>query len=192
MPVYNMLNTKYFILRPNNPQGFATNPGACGHAWFVQEIQQASSAQEEINALGSFDPKNTAIVESEFSEELYSYQFGRSPGAKVELNKFQPNMLKYETENEQDGLAVFSEIYYPLGWEAYIDGEPAEIYRVNYTLRAMKIPAGKHEVMMVFKPTSYKVGQGISLAGSILFVLFAGGMVYIYRKQTQGEEQSEA
>lgn len=188
MPVYNMLNTKYFILRPNNPNGFASNPSACGHAWFVNDIQQVTSAQDEINSLGNFNPKTTAIVESEYSEALYNYQFGKGADAKIELKEFKPNQVVYETNNTEDGLAVFSEIYYPIGWEAFIDGEPAEVYRVNYVLRAMKIPAGKHEVFMTFKPSSYAIGQGISLAGTILFVLFAGGMIYFYRKQAQTEE----
>jgi|APSaa5957512493_1039668.scaffolds.fasta_scaffold00422_5 hypothetical protein len=191
MPVYNMLNTKYFILRPNNPMGFATNPSACGNAWFVSEIEQVGSAQDEIQALANFNPNETAIVESEYSEQLYGYSFGKSDDAKIELNEFRPNRITYSSNNTEDGLAVFSEIYYPLGWEAYVDDAPAEIYRVNYLLRAIKIPAGKHEVFMIFKPASYSIGQGISLAGTILLALFAGSMIYFYRKQSQTEE-SEA
>lgn len=185
LPVYNMLNTKYYIVQANTPGGAVLNPAACGNAWFVQNIQKAASADEEMQALAAFNPVNTAIVSQEFESELYNYSFGKSGNANITLTEFSPNQLKYSSSNQEDGLAVFSEIYYPNGWEAFIDNEPAEVYRVNYVLRAMKIPAGDHTIEMRFEPSSFSTGRNISLAGSILFVLFAAGMIYYSRKQNE-------
>ncbi len=183
MPVYNMLDTKYFILQSGNPKGVVENKTACGAAWFVTDMKKVSSADEEMAALSNFDPNNTVIVESEYQSELYDYQFGRSANAKVELTSMTPKLLTYSTSNEKEGLAVFSEVYYPKGWEVTIDGSPADVYRVNYVLRAMKIPAGNHEIKMEFKPVSYSIGQGMSMAGTVLFLLFSGGMLYLrFRK----------
>lgn len=190
MPVYNMLNTKYFIVQNENPAGAAINPSACGNAWFVTNIKKVSSADEEMQSLANFDPLETAIVDKEYEAELYSYSFGRSQDATINLMEMSPKYLKYTAQNQQDGLAVFSEIYYQNGWKAFIDDEPADIYRVNYTLRAIKIPAGTHEVEMRFEPASYRIGMNISMAGSVLFLLFAGGMLYFYRKQGNGAKDA--
>lgn len=185
LPVYNMLNTKYFILQPNNANGYAQNPAACGNAWFVSEIQKAQTAREEMDALRNFDPNKTAIVSAEFEDQIYSYNFGKSADSKIELEVFEPNRLVYTTSNQQDGLAVFSEIYYKNGWVATIDNEEAEIVRVNYLLRGLKIPAGKHEVVMEFKPESYPLGQGITYAGSVLFVLFTGTLAFLFFRRNE-------
>jgi len=184
-PVLNMLNMKYTIIQPNNPKGVAMNPAACGNAWFVKNIKQVSSADEEVNSLSDFNPLETAVVHSEYSDDLYTYAFGKATSSTIELTEFKPNHLTYKVNTELDGLAVFSEVFYENGWEAYIDGKPAEIYRVNYVLRAMKIPAMSSKVEMVFNPSSYAAGQGISLAGTVLFLLFTGGMIFLNRKKTQ-------
>ncbi|MDP4933568.1 MAG: YfhO family protein, partial [Salibacteraceae bacterium] len=185
LPVYNMLNTKYFILQPNNANGYAQNPAACGNAWFVSNIQKANTAREEMDALGNFDPNSTAIVSTEFEEQIYNYNFDKSVDSKIELNVFEPNKLVYTTSNQNDGLAVFSEVYYKNGWVATIDNEEAEIVRVNYLLRGLKVPAGTHEIVMEFKPKSYPVGQGITYAGSALFVLFSVGLTFLYFRKNQ-------
>jgi hypothetical protein len=183
MPVYNMLNTKYYIVQANNPGGAVRNAAACGNAWFVDEVRTVNNADEEMAALGSFDPLQTAIVNEAESDGLKDYAFSKSGDARIQLTTFEPNHLVYSTHNSQDGLAVFSEIYYDQGWDAFIDGEPAEIQRVNYVLRAIKIPAGDHEVEMRFEPASFQTGMNISLAGSVIFVLFAGGLIYVQFKQ---------
>lgn len=183
LPVYNMLNTKYFILQPNNPGGFAQNPAACGNAWFVNEIQKVNTARQEMDALGNFDPMQTAIVSDEFEDDLYNYNFSKTENASITLTEFEPNRLKYTSKNGSDGLAVFSEIYYQNGWEAFVDNQPTEIYRVNYLLRGLKIPAGEHEIIMVFNPKSYSIGQNMTYAGSALFILFLGVLVFLFRKQ---------
>lgn len=192
MPVYNMLNTKYFIVQAENPAGAALNPSACGNAWFVQDIRKANSADEEMQALSNFDPLTTAIVPNEYDEALYDYSFGRGQGANITLTELTPKYLKYTAQNSQDGLAVFSEVYYENGWKAFIDGEPTDIYRVNYTLRALKVPAGEHEIEMRFDPDSYRIGMNISMAGSVIFLLFAAGMIFFYRKQQRNEESEDA
>ncbi|GAB4375088.1 MAG: YfhO family protein [Salibacteraceae bacterium] len=190
MTAYNMLNTKYFIVR-NNAQGVVRNPYVCGNAWFVERLVKAPSHDEEMAKISQIDPNSEAIIHEEFADDLYNYSFGKSAGARIQLTDMLPDHLTYETNNEVDGLAVFSEVYYTQGWEAYIDGEPTPIYRANYVLRALKIPAGQHKVEMIFKPSSYPIGESVSLAGSILFVLFAGGMVYLYNRKQKEENTTE-
>lgn len=185
LPVYNMLNTKYFILQPNNANGYAHNPAACGNAWFVSKIQKANTAREEMDALGNFDPNSTAIVSTEFEEQIYNYNFDKSVDSKIELNVFEPNKLVYTSTNQNDGLAVFSEVYYKNGWVATIDNEEAEIVRVNYLLRGLKVPSGNHEIVMEFKPKSYPLGQGITYAGSALFILFAVVLTFLYFRKNE-------
>ncbi|NQV53857.1 MAG: YfhO family protein [Flavobacteriales bacterium] len=183
MPVYNMLNTKYFIVQANNPGGAVLNRSACGNAWFVENIQKVGTADEEMAALAQFDPNKTAIVSAEYEASLYGYNFGKSTNASIQLTDLSPKFLKYTSKNDQDGLGVFSEVYYGNGWEATIDGEPAEIERVNYVLRAIKIPSGEHVVEMRFNPSSFRLGMNVSLAGSVLFLLFAGGLIYFHLKK---------
>lgn len=187
IPVYNMLNTKYFILQPNQAGGFAANPYACGNAWFVSSIKEVESNREEMDALSNFDPLETAVVSNEFKEELFDYSFGKSPNSIINLTSFAPNKLTYTSENTENGLAVFSEVFYKKGWEATIDGKPAEIFRVNYLLRALKIPAGSHEIEMTFEPQSFYIGQGIAITGSILFILFTIGIVILSKKRKTEE-----
>lgn len=182
MPVYNMLNTKYFILQNDNPAGVAVNPNACGNAWFVSTIKKVNSADEEMAALASFDPKSTAIVHADFGDELYNYDFGVTENAAIKLTSSSPKRLTYRSSNQSNGLAVFSEVYYENGWEAFVDGAPVEVQRVNYLLRAIKVPAGEHEIEMRFEPESFRIGMHIATAGSIIFLLFAAGMLWMYRK----------
>ena len=185
MPVYNMLNTKYYIIQDNNPGGAVLNRAACGNAWFVDEIKQVNSADAEMSSLARFDPLSTAVIHSDFSEELYNYNFGKSANASITLEEITPKYLKYSSNNAHDGLAVFSEVYYPDGWEAFIDGQPADIYRANYILRTIKVPAGDHIIEMKFDPASFQIGKNISLAGSLIFALFAAGMLFLYIKKRE-------
>lgn len=190
MTVYNMLNTKYFVVK-KNAEGVIKNPTACGNAWFVENLQKVETNDDEMAALSSIDPLQTAIIHSEFKDALYDYNFGKSAGAEIKLASFSPNVMTYTSNNAQDGLAVFSEIYYPNGWYAYIDGEPAEIYRANYVLRTIKIPAGERQIEMRFEPKSYAIGESVSMAGSVLFLLFAGGMIFLLFKKNKSEESIE-
>jgi len=186
MTVYNMLNTKYYLVQ-NNAQGVVQNPTACGNAWFVSNINKVSTNDEEMSALSGINPLETAIVHSEFEADLYNYDFGKSGNASISLTSFKPNDLVYESNNDAPGLCVFSEVIYTNGWRAFVDGEETPIYRVNYLLRSIKIPAGKHKIEMKFEPSSYPLGESISLAGSAFFVLFAGGLIFFLYKRSRGQ-----
>jgi len=175
MNCFNMLNAKYFIVSPT--VGPLLNPSALGNAWFVNEVITVPDAGEEILMLGTFNPSTTAIVHQEFSPQLSQFASPFSPDStpdRIELTEYKPNYLKYQSESTDQRLAVFSEIWYPHGWEASIDGEPAEYFRANYVLRALVVPAGTHTIEFRFDPKSLKTGFSASMAGSVLILLLLG------------------
>ena len=176
-PALNMLNTKYVILNPQSQP--LPNPMALGHAWFVNDIIWVDDADGEIEALHRFNPKTTAVINRNFQHLLPGSNPKTDSVASVELKEYRANYLKYETNNAQDGLVVFSEIYYPKGWEAYVDGKPAEHLNVNYVLRGLPVPAGSHVVEFRFHPKSYFVGNQISFASSLLLILVLLGSIFI-------------
>ena len=149
-------------------------------------------ADEEIAALSSFNPEQTAIVDKQFSDALQGFSSPENPSGSIELVDYQPNQLRYESQSPQKQLAVFSEIYYPKGWKAYIDGAPAEHFRVNYVLRAMVIPKGDHTIEFKFEPNSYYTGETIALITSILVILIVlGGLGYeVKRNYFENEKQA--
>ena len=166
MAVLNMLNTKYFI----TPKGQAQqNPGARGNAWFVNEINIVANADAEIAALDGFKPSNTAIVDTRFSEQIIDGL--DNIASSIVLTEYKPNYLKYNSNSINDGIAIFSEIYYDKGWNAYVNGELKPHFRANYVLRGMKIPAGNHVVEFKFEPAVYHVSEQIALASSVLLLL---------------------
>jgi len=173
MPVINMLNTKY-VMAGTQKNGVIRNRGALGNAWFVDELKVVSSPDEEINSLSAIDPGKTAVIdESKFKLE----NFSKDLTGKIELIEYNPNYLVYQSDHTANGLAVFSEVYYPKGWLATIDGNPADIKRVNYILRALEIPAGNHEIRFEFTPASYVIGNNVSKAGiGIYILLFLAGI----------------
>ncbi|MDA3780414.1 MAG: hypothetical protein PF487_09395 [Bacteroidales bacterium] len=182
MRVLNMLNTKYFIVpdksKNRSPQ-VQKNPNALGNAWFVKDYSLVADADAEIEALYDFDPKTEAIVDKRFDKLLDSKSLQYDSTAGISLVDYKPNILIYKSSSETKQLAVFSEIYYPKGWKAYIDNKPAEYLRANYILRAMIIPEGNHEIEFKFKPKSYFVGNKVSLtASSILLLLLLGVIIY--------------
>ncbi len=183
MAVINMLNTKYFIQPGDDGPVAALNPDALGHAWFVDSVKMVQNADEEIEALNGFSPKSKAIVDRSFEKFITDFQPGNAINGKIELVEYRPNRLKYRSESPTSQLAVFSEIYYPKGWQAFIDGKPANHFRVNYVLRAMMVPAGNHEIAFTFDPPMWKKGMYIDLASSLLLILtFAGWIgVSIYK-----------
>jgi hypothetical protein len=173
MAVLNMLNTKYFI----TPKGQAQqNPAAMGNAWFVNEINSVANADAEIAALNSFNPANTAIVDIRFSE--YFINGLDNSVTSISLSEYKPNYLKYNSDSQKEGIAIFSEIYYDKGWNAYVDGELKPHFRANYVLRGMQIPAGKHVVEFKFEPAVYHVSERIALASSIVLLLLLGFVSY--------------
>lgn len=172
--VLNMLNTKYFIFPAGQQRQTVPilNPHAYGNAWFVNKVQYVNNANEEIDALDSIIPTETAVVDTRFKDVLKgtteSYKDSLSS---IRLTSYAPNRLTYETNNAQDGIAVFSEIYYPDGWHVTIDGQPAELARADYILRTMYVPAGQHTIEMRFDPTSLHVTEGIAYGALALLVI---------------------
>ena len=190
--VLNMLNTKYFIL-PAGKQGETVpllNPYADGNAWFVERVRYVNNANEEIDALHDIEPTETAVVDARFKPALQNAETAYKDSlSSIRLTSYQPNKLTYETENEHDGIAVFSEIYYPDGWQISIDGQPAQMARANYILRALYVPAGKHVVEMAFDPQSLHVTEGIAYAA--LALLLAGAALLAWRGR-KGAGKKEA
>ena len=184
-PVLNMLNTKYFIF-PAGQQGQTVpieNPYTFGNAWFIDKIQYVNNANEEIDAIGQVDLQQTAIVDSKFKEALKGVNEGYKDSlSTIRLTSYEPNQLVYETSSPQDGIVVFSEIYYP-GWTATIDGKPADIARADYILRAMNVPAGKHTIEMRFDPQSLHITEGIAYGAMALLLVGVIILTWIYRKK---------
>ena len=184
-PVLNMLNTKYFIF-PAGQQGQTVpieNPYTFGNAWFIDKIQYVNNANEEIDAIGQVDLQQTAIVDSKFKEALKGVNEGYKDSlSTIRLTSYEPNQLAYETSSAQDGIVVFSEIYYP-GWTATIDGKPADIARADYILRAMNVPAGKHTIEMRFDPQSLHITEGIAYGAMALLLVGVIILIWIYRKK---------
>ena len=184
-PVLNMLNTKYFIF-PAGQQGQTVpieNPYTFGNAWFIDKIQYVNNANEEIDAIGQVDLQQTTIVDSKFKEALKGVNEGYKDSlSTIRLTSYEPNQLVYETSSPQDGIVVFSEIYYP-GWTATIDGKPADIARADYILRAMNVPAGKHTIEMRFDPQSLHITEGIAYGAMALLLVGVIILIWIYRKK---------
>lgn len=176
LEVLRMLNTRYAITG-DQKQPVQRVPGALGNAWFVQEVKAVNSPDEELDALSGFEAASTAVVDvNKFPVQNRTFT---ADNANIELTEYKPNYLKYTYEAAQAGMVVFSEIYYPAGWQAYLDGQPVEHIRANYVLRAMQVPAGKHTIEFRFAPDSYQTGNTISLISSVLLMLvIAGAIVY--------------
>jgi hypothetical protein len=175
--VLNMLNTKYIIgMGENRAPEVQINMDALGNAWFVNEAKMVSNADEEIDALTAFFPENTAVVDKRFASDLEGITFKPDSTASIELTEYQPNKLTYAFESQVDQLTVFSEIYYDKGWNAYLDGKKVPHFRADYVLRAMVVPAGKHEIEFRFEPKVFAVGEKVSFASSLLLILMIVGL----------------
>ena len=183
MEILNMLNVKYVIQTDKEGKEFPTsNPNVNGNAWFVSQVKLVSSADEEMKALDSLDSKNVAVVNSE-DFKLKKTVFTKDTAATVTLENYKPNYLKYVSNNLNQGLAVFSEMYYEKGWNAYIEGKKVEHIRVNYVLRGLQIPAGKHTIEFKFEPKVVKTGSTITLISSMGILLLLIGGIYFERKK---------
>ena len=184
--VLNMLNTKYFIL-PAGQQGQTVpilNPYAYGNAWFVDKVQYVDNANQEIEAISNILPTETAVVDARFKDILKGVTEGYKDSlSSIQLKSYEPNRLVYETNNAKDGIAVFSEIYYPDGWQVTIDGKPADIARANYILRTMYVPAGKHTIEMRFDPTSLHITESIAYGALALLLIGIIAVVLIAKKK---------
>lgn len=189
LAVLNMLNTKYFITpdRSTGKPSVRRNPLALGNGWFVNEIAWVEDADEELAYLNrnDFNPADVAVIDKRFEAELSGFQPRADSTATIYFLEYKPNYLKYETESSVDQLVVFSEIYFANGWNAYVDGELNPHWRANYVLRSMKIPAGNHTVEFKFEPQIYYTSEKVSLAGSVLLILFVIGGVVMDARSTK-------
>ncbi|GAA3641207.1 hypothetical protein [Flavivirga jejuensis] len=188
MNVLNMLNTKYIIAQDEKERMFSyKNDEANGNAWFVKNLQKVASANEEIKQLDSLPNKIKAVYSSHKALEALKNikpNYVVDSLASINLIEEKPNYLRYESENLNEGFAVFSEIFYGNGWKTYINGEEASHIRVNYTLRGMQVPAGNHTIEFRFDPDVVKTGSTIALASSVLFgLLLLGALFYEFKKK---------
>jgi len=173
--VLNMLNTKYFIVPGQDKKPIVQqNPNAMGNAWFVDTIQIVNSNNEELEALDSARLQSIAFVNKEFASQVQG--FDPVKGGNIKLTSYEPDELVYQASAPSEQLAIFSDIYYGpnKGWQAYIDGKKADHFRADYTLRALRIPPGDHEIRFKFQPRSYSLGETISMICSVLVVLLLG------------------
>ncbi|MCC6841119.1 MAG: hypothetical protein IT230_13260 [Flavobacteriales bacterium] len=184
-PVLNMLNTKYIIYAEDRAP--ITNTHALGSAWFVDEVRQVKNADEEITALGTIDPKRTALVDARYFGEVAGAA-KPDPAAKASLFEYRTNALTYKVNSANGGVVVFSEIWYGPDWKAEIDGKPAPYVRADYVLRAMQVPAGEHTVRFYIESKPYQVGGTVASIGSFVLlalVLLALGVEW---KRSRGAE----
>ena len=175
-----MLNTKYVITADPKSQtaGMKANATACGHAWFVKQVRFADNADQEMQAISSFDPKNEAIVDIKYQSLINTKQNAIDLNGTITLTSYAPEHFVYQSGSTTNQVAVFSEIYYDKGWKMLIDGQEKPYFRADYLLRAAQIPVGNHKIEFIFHPTSYYTGEAISTAGSILLVLAFGGYIF--------------
>lgn len=180
--VLNMLNTKYVIV--NNPQNnqpqLMPNPNAYGSCWLVKAVKIVEDPVLEIQAIGSTNLKDTAVVQKEFSKAVIPPQWDSS--ASIQLTRFDNDAMEYTFKGSSPQFAVFSEVYYPYGWNAYIDGKKVDYCKTNYVLRGLSIPAGQHNVKFIFEPATYKQGVTVAyIASFIILIVFVGGLFMHWR-----------
>ena len=206
--VLDMLNTKYFIVpagQQGSSQQVAPNPEANGNAWFVSNIKEVATADEEILSMkagklgdtvhnpNDWNSKETAIIRKTFAPQIQGLQPSKDPSAYVRLAKYGLNEISYSSSNAKEGLAVFSDIWYPYGWKAYVDGKETPIIRADYVLRALRLPPGNHQIVFKFHPQKFYTGN--TLAGISSFLLYALLIVAIVfgikRMRNKGDEPTE-
>lgn len=170
LPALNMLNTRYIILDPGSAP--LVNRYAAGNAWFVDRVTLVENADAELLAVKTINPAAEAVVDRRFADMVGTLESAGTPGDTIFLTTYEPNLLIYKAELDAERVAVFSEIYYKYGWKAFIDDTPADHFRANYVLRGMTLPAGSHTITFRFEPESYKTGNRVSLAGSVLLLAF--------------------
>ena len=186
--ILNMLNVKYLIQTDKEGKEFPVqNPGANGNAWFVSQVKSVNSTDEDMKALEKLNTMNVAVINTK-DFDIKDKAFAKDSAATIKLDFYKPNHLKYTSNNANNGLAVFSEIYYKNGWNAFIDGKAVDHLRADYALRALEIPAGKHSIEFKFEPQVIKTGSTIVLFSSIgMLLLLIGGIYLEKRKQESGK-----
>ena len=185
--VLDMLNTKYLITADQNGQKemMKNRSTAAGHAWFVQKVEYVKNADEEMMAISSFDPKNVMVVDQKFKSLIDVKKVGYDGNGFIRLTNYHPDQLTYEYSSGRDALAVFSEMWYEKGWNAYVDGEKIPYFRADYILRAAQLPGGNHKLEFKFEPSSYYTGETISLIASILLLLSLGYAIFLEVKRKE-------
>jgi len=181
--IFNMYNVKYLIVPGEKGQsGIQVNDQANGNAWFVNDLKFVKDENAEILSLKNLHTKQTAVINQSYQKEL-PQEFAKDSLASIELTAYHPEKLTYKSQNDKPGFAVFSDSYYKDGWKAQIDGKPAKIYKVDYSLRGLTIPAGTHQITFEFKPDVIKTGGQISLWSFVIFVILTLGTVFFYWRQ---------
>ena len=187
MEIFNMMNVKYIIQKDEQQRDISLiNEEANGNAWFISKVINVNTTDDEMKMLGGFDSKKQVIFNSsDFGTISLKENYIVDSLAKIKLVEYKPNYLKYEAENKESGLAVFSEVYYPHGWFAYIDGVEVPHFRVDYVLRGLEVPAGKHVVEFKFEPEVVKKGSTITLISFILMILMVIGVTGYQLKKSK-------
>jgi hypothetical protein len=175
--VLKMLNTKYLIYGENAAQ-VLENDAANGNAWFPKEIKTVNSPNEELTQIAEVDTRNVAVVDQS-KMKLAENRVNTDSAAVIKFIEKKPYWQKYESESSSGGLGVFSEIHYPKGWHATIDGQEVPIYRVDYVLRALEIPAGRHTIEFTFRPKPYVIGNAITVSASVLLLIVVIGALFL-------------
>ena len=185
-PVLNMLNTRYFILPLQEGKTVPIeNPYAYGNAWFVDNVKFVDNANQELDALGQLDLRHEAVADAKFREQLKPVAEEAADSANiVTLTAYEPNKLTYDVKSVRGGVVVFSEIYYP-GWTATIDGEPVELGRVDYVLRALTVTPGQHQVELSFFPKSLDITESVAYASFGLLAILLVLAVFLYYRRNR-------
>ncbi len=193
MSVLNMLDTRYFLLpsqQQRNQYTVQRNDSAMGACWFVKEVKFVNGPVEEIKSLDNFDPAKTAFVDNSFKSVVSSVAAADS-SAKVTLVSYDNDDIKYTTSSKSNQFAVFSEVYYPAGWNAYIDGKKADYCKTNYVLRGLSVPAGNHSVEFKFEPSSYYTAQTILYIANALLWLSIIATLFLWWRQQQNKTHKQ-
>ncbi|MEP0304968.1 MAG: YfhO family protein, partial [Maribacter dokdonensis] len=190
LSVLNMMNIKYVIRQDQEGNTFPIeNPNANGNAWFISKLNAVNNANEEIMALDSLDTKNIAVFNSTSFTDVKPMEYQVDSTASIELIDYEPNHLVYNSKNSNEGVAVFSEMYYKNGWNAYIDGKQSDYFKVDYVLRALSVPSGEHKIEFKFEPEVVATGSKITLASTILLgLVIVGGLGFSFWRSKKEEE----
>jgi hypothetical protein len=188
IPILNALNVKYIIVPTEKGDISITNPFVNGSAWFVNDVKIVNSADEEMKSIEKIDLRTTAIVNKKQLPDFKNGIKSNDTLSSIKLNIYKPNYIKYTAVTDAERVAVFSEVYYPKGWKATIDGKEAKHFQANYVLRAMQVPAGKHVIEFKFEPQVIKTGGTIALVSFVGFLLLLGGGIY-YENRIRKEAQ---
>jgi len=190
LSVLNMMNIKYIIRQDKEGNVFPIeNPNANGNAWFVSQLKPVANANAEIMALDSLDAKNIAVFNSSTFTDISPLEYQVDSTASIDLIDYEPNHLTYASKNSNEGIAVFSEMYYKNGWNAYIDGQESDYFKVDYVLRALKVPSGEHKIEFKFEPEVVATGSKITLASTIILgLVIIGGFGFSFWKSKKEEE----